>query len=318
MGRCSLISPGDERATAVEGSNAYRASIDVCVCTFHRPAVIETLRSIAAQSLAPTRIIVIDNAVEPEADELIRQIAPSLGLPVIYVHAPARNISIARNAALQAANADWIAFIDDDETAQPHWLAALIATAEDGAFDAVLGPVDAVYTADAPRWLRTIDAHSTRPVLTNGEIRKGYAGNVLIRRAAVARLGLRFDTALGRTGGEDDTFFLSLTDAGGRIGFAATAQVFEPVPAGRTKLGWLLRRSFRNGQTHGSRLIEQHSRGGARAGQLLVAAAKTVTCLGAVVAAFPSPARRGRWLLRAALHMGAVARLAGRRELEMY
>jgi hypothetical protein len=40
-----------------------------------------------------------------------------LSLDCLYVHAPARNISIARNACLDAADAPLIAFIDDDETA---------------------------------------------------------------------------------------------------------------------------------------------------------------------------------------------------------
>ena len=49
-------------------------------------------------------------------------------LQITYVHAPARNISRARNACLALATAPLIAFIDDDEVASPQWLAALMDT----------------------------------------------------------------------------------------------------------------------------------------------------------------------------------------------
>lgn len=291
--------------------------VEVCVCTFHRPEVVETLRSIAAQTLAPRRIIVVDNAVEPEAADRVAAAARDLGVAISYVHAPARNISLARNAALDAATAEWIAFLDDDETAAPGWLDALLAKGRAEGLDAVLGPVDAVYGPEAPAWQKAMDLHSTRPVVSGGEIRKGYAGNVLLRRASIEFRGLRFDLALGRTGGEDDCFFHALTDSGGRIGFAQDALAWEPVPQGRTRLSWLLRRSFRGGQTHGTRLASGRG-GGGRLAQAALAAAKAAACLVAMTASLGSPARRGGWLLRAALHLGVVARLAGRRELELY
>ncbi|WP_368855023.1 glycosyltransferase family 2 protein, partial [Klebsiella pneumoniae] len=45
----------------------------------------------------------------------------------------------------------------------------------------------------------------------------GRSGNVLFRRARVERLGLRFDPALGKTGGEDTDFFHRLHRAGAVI-----------------------------------------------------------------------------------------------------
>ena len=65
----------------------------------------------------------------------------------------------------------------------------------------MLGPVNAVYGEDAPGWIARGDFHSTRPAPgVGGRILKGYAGNVLIRRRTIERLGLRFDLALGRQG----------------------------------------------------------------------------------------------------------------------
>jgi succinoglycan biosynthesis protein ExoM len=294
--------------------------VDVGVCTYRREAVAETLQSLGRQALPAgvrMRVIVADNDAEPAAERRVRLAAEGAGLDLAYVHAPERNISIARNACLDAASGDWLAFLDDDETAAPRWLATLLAEAARGGWDAVLGPVKAVYEAGAPAWLAAGDFHSTAPVVVRGRILKGYAGNVLIRRAAVQRLGLRFDERLGRQGGEDDDFFYRLTDAGGTIGFAPDAVAFEPVPPARASLAWLLKRSFRTGQTHGARL-ESRTSGPARLAELGLAAAKGGACLAGAAVQAPFPAGSRRWLVRGALHAGAAARLAGLRELELY
>jgi succinoglycan biosynthesis protein ExoM len=293
------------------------APVDVCICTFHRPAVVEAILSAARQVPPPARILVIDNAETPEAAARVADAQALCAPPVVYVHAPSRNISLARNAALDAAQAEWLVFLDDDETAQPGWLAALLAQARASGADAVLGPVDAVYPPDAPAWIRALDSHSTRPVRTGGVIAKGYAGNAMLRRATVSRLRLRFDLALGRTGGEDDRFFLDLTDAGGAIAYAPDARALEPAPPQRLSLRWLLKRSFRSGQSHGARLLRRPGPGG-RAGQVLLASAKAAACLAGALGNVLHTANRNRWLLRGALHAGVVARLAGRPELQMY
>jgi succinoglycan biosynthesis protein ExoM len=296
------------------------ATVDVGVCTFRRPAVAETLASLAAQALpagVTLRAIVADNEETPEARERVLAAAEAHGLAVTYVHAPARNICIARNAILEAADAAWLAYLDDDETATPGWLAALLAEAEAGGWDAVLGPVKAVYDGQAPPWIAAGDFHSTGPVMNGGRILKGYAGNVLIRRDTLERLGLRFDLALGRQGGEDDDFFYRLTDAGGTIGYAEDALAYEPVPPQRASLKWLMKRSFRTGQTHRARLSARHA-GVKRLAQTGLAAAKGGACLAGAAATALSPTRRSRWLVRGALHAGVVARLAGVRELQLY
>jgi succinoglycan biosynthesis protein ExoM len=234
------------------------------------------------------------------------------------VHAPSRNISIARNACLDAAAGEWIAFLDDDEIASPSWLSSLIAEAEREQWDAVLGPVQAVYAQTAPAWIRAGNFHSTEPVFVHGRIETGYTGNVLIRRGLITREGLRFRADLGRSGGEDEDFFNRLRDAGGRIGFARTGLAYEAIPSTRTTLRWLLRRSFRSGQTYGARLCARSGSVVERSRALLIAAAKAGVCAVAAVSYMPIATRRNRFLTRAALHCGVVARLAGVKELKLY
>jgi len=307
------IRPGAEARVATP-------RVDICICTYKRADVVDALRTVAQQQGTHEmryRVIVADNAERPEAREMIVDAAHALGLELLYVHAPARNISIARNACLDAASAEWVAFIDDDEQATPHWLAALMREAKQGDWDAVLGPVQAIYPDSIPHWIQHGDFHSTRPVYVRGRIETGYTGNVLIRRSLVEREKLRFRNELGRSGGEDVDFFYRLRDAGGLIGFARDAIAMESVPPTRASLAWLLKRNFRAGQTHGARLAVR-SHGVARVFELCKASAKAVVCTLGAAAYAAAPARRNRYLTRAGLHCGVVARLAGMSEISFY
>lgn len=295
---------------------AHPADIDVCICTYERPEIVETLTALFHQAdLAPARfrVIVADNSRTGSARELIERAAAVFGFDLAYVHAPAANISIARNACLDAANAEWIAFVDDDERPVRIWLAELFGEARRGGWAAVQGPVIAAYPDTAPAWLVQGDFHSALPVWKNGAIRTAFSGNILFRRALAERENLRFRIDLGRTGGEDEDFFDRFRAAGGTFGFAPRAICFERVSPSRTNLRWLLRRNFRAGQSHGARLL----RAGGWAKQVVLAFAKALVCA-ARAGLSHSTVPRNRALVRAALHTGALARLCGVNEIETY
>jgi succinoglycan biosynthesis protein ExoM len=293
------------------------STVDICVCTFRRPHLRNTLLSIAALDAEGivARVIVADNDHTPSAQAIVEAAAAELPFGVKYLHSPASNISIARNACLEAVDAEYVAFIDDDELSSPRWLRELLTVAQATAADAVLGPVAAVYNAASPRWLIRGDFHSTVPVFVNGSIHTGYTCNVLIRwRPPIA--ALRFDTALGRSGGEDTDFFYRLHDLGGTIVHAPLALVFEPVPPEREKMSWLLRRRLRSGQTHGARLARPGVIG--RTIVALPSAAKVCFCLYMALATALSPVAWRRNLLRATLHVGVLAGIMGARQAVHY
>ena len=106
--------------------------VTIGICTYRRASVVDTIVSLAAQILPPKtslRVVVADNDSEPEARDRVFAAAAEWAVDVTYIHAPARNICIARNACLEAATGDWVAFLDDDETASPGWLGALLTEA---------------------------------------------------------------------------------------------------------------------------------------------------------------------------------------------
>jgi succinoglycan biosynthesis protein ExoM len=295
--------------------------VDVCVCTMQRESLSATIDSLGAQVLPSGlffRLIVADNDETPSARERAEQAAAAAGLTLTYVHCPARNISLARNACLEAATAEWVAFIDDDEIAAPGWVAQLVAAAHRTKADVVLGPVKAVYPPGTPGWMRKGDFHSTKPVLVNDRIITGYTCNVLMKRQAPALRGQRFRVDLGRSGGEDTEFFHRVAQAGGTIVFAPHAVVEEPVEPARARLPWLLRRRFRSGQTHGELLLSASPPAVDKARQAAIAGAKMTTCFAAAVATGPGSVKSLSWFLRGILHAGVVARLVGRQGITLY
>jgi succinoglycan biosynthesis protein ExoM len=304
----------------MSGKSSQALRIDVCVCTYRRRELEDTLLSIGALTVpanAAIRVIVADNDIVPSARARVYALAARIPFDVVYVHCPASNISIARNACLENSTGDFLAFIDDDETASPEWLTELMAVAEATEADAVLGPVLAVYSAGAPAWMKRGDFHSTAPVWVRGEIITGYTCNVLLRRASPHVVGCRFNLALGRTGGEDTEYFTQLHQAGGTIAFSSQATVYEPVPRNRTQFSWLAKRRFRMGQTHG-RLVGERRRGLGVVRQIGLAAAKASYCFAAAAGFAIVPERRNRSILRGIMHSGVVSGLLGVREIRQY
>jgi succinoglycan biosynthesis protein ExoM len=294
--------------------------VDICVCTYRRPELEDTLLSIAAMRLpegARIRVIVADNDDVPSARDRVYRLASHLPFEISYVHCPASNISIARNACLDLATGDFLAFVDDDETVSPDWLAELLRCAADTGAEAVLGPVRAVYGEDAPGWMKRGDFHSTLPVRVAGEIRTGYTCNLLLGRSSPRLAGSRFNLALGRSGGEDTEYLTRLHQAGGTIAFAPRALVLEKVPADRTRFSWLARRRLRMGQTHG-RILSEKAAGAALAWRAGLASAKSAYCFAVAALLFFHAERRNRSILRGIMHAGVVSGLSGMREIVQY
>src|SRR4051794_39642135 len=125
--------------------NGEPIRIDVCICAFaRRDGLRRCLQSLAEQVDAPPfRVRVADNHVQPSVASWIASDIAALPFELQVLHAPHSNIAVARNALVQAADAEWIAFLDDDEIAEPSWLATLYTARDTG--DVVFGPVRALY-----------------------------------------------------------------------------------------------------------------------------------------------------------------------------
>lgn len=250
----------------------------VCVPTFRRPEMLErTLRSLAAQRNAgPFAVIVVENeGTQREgaarASELFAQ-GLFEGLVIVE---PRQGNCKAYNAAWRCALTRLpalrqIAGIDDDEEAEPGWLAAFLRAAESAPAELFGGSVTPRFEDPTRAWLGAhpiFRSHYTAsgpiPVLFS-------SANYLIRREAFARLGYPFlDESFDFTGGGDSDFFTRARAAGMRFWWVQEAAQRETMPARRTEDDWIRARGHRNGAI--SARIERRRLPG-RAGRLRVLA----------------------------------------------
>jgi succinoglycan biosynthesis protein ExoM len=290
--------------------------LTVCICTFRRPSVLSAISGIAKQSELPNlkvRILVVDNDSEPTARNIVTEFRSRTDIHVDYKHVPGQNISVARNAGLDATVTPWLVFVDDDEYASTNWLAELVAS-RDGV-NAVFGPCEAIYGDGTPDWIRQGDYHSNR-ITERGRITTGYTSNVLIDMAFVRRHGLRFDPELGRTGGEDTMFFHAMYRKGGVLKYAPNAVVYERVIPSRANVRWVVWRRYRAGQT---RALVSYRCDPAEYSRLsLTAPFKVVVCVVISGLMIPRRARAIWWLMRGVFHLGTISYALGIRVHDEY
>lgn len=235
--------------------------VSVLVVTFFREQFLRrTLLSCLAQrgiDLSEVELIAVDGSPSGSARAIVAEIEEAtrpLGTTVRYIHEPRPGISHSRNAGVHAASGDLIAVIDDDEEAEPHWLARLVDCQARFGADVVVGPVYPMFELDRAsrdpywRWYFTSDSHQP-----SGEIAKwGAPGthNCLFVKRTCCVTDEPFDPALGLTGGEDMRFFHSVIARGGKVVWCADAIVNEFIPAARSRWRYALRRQLRESQLH--------------------------------------------------------------------
>ncbi|MFZ5790041.1 MAG: glycosyltransferase family 2 protein [Pseudomonadota bacterium] len=283
------------------------SAVSIVICTFNRPQLLQqAICSCVAQQLPDgisIEILVVDNSPDANASVLVRQVAETSPVAVRYVSEPRPNIARARNAGIAASAAPYIAFLDDDEEASPHWIAGMVATMERTGADVVFGSVlprfetggPPAWDPDARQFTRDMGLPdgAPAPLMATRSSRGGGTGNCLIRRATCIRGTEPFDPAFGETGGEDTDFFLGLAGRGCRFVWCSEAPVREFVPADRTSLDYMARRTFRQNQSY-VRLRVKNSRHPGLMTLNLMARGAVQLCLWAFLDLVHRAARRTR------------------------
>ena len=222
---------------------ATAPAITVVVCTRERPgALARCLDSLLAQQYPAVRVLVVDNAPVTGATAEVVRAAARRG-DVEYLLEPRAGLSFARNAAVAAAPGQILAWIDDDEVADVHWLAEVArALADHPDADVVSGViVPAELETRAQLWFEQFGGHSKgrgfRPdVFSPATAHRqsplyplppfGTGANMTFRPGVIERIG-GFDTALGAgtpaMGSEDTLAFTQVLVGGGTIVYQPTA-----------------------------------------------------------------------------------------------
>jgi succinoglycan biosynthesis protein ExoM len=227
--------------------------VAVCALTFRRPRgltrLVEGLRKLEIPDDAEVYLVVVDNDPEGSACHQIRAAQESFPWPVRYVVEPHPGIPAARNTAVRVADdADFVAFIDDDEVPDRRWLKELLVVQKHTAADVVTGPVLPDFEQDPPKWI-VRGGFFDRPRFPTGErINWATTSSVLIARRLL-EIAEPFNTDMQRTGGSDTHFFMRSVMEGATIVWADEALVSETIPETRMSASWIVRREYRRGNT---------------------------------------------------------------------
>jgi succinoglycan biosynthesis protein ExoM len=275
--------------------------VTVCLCTYKRETLNETLASLIAQRLPSgcrLEVVVVDNDAEETGRATCEKFRHSQSdVEVRYFVNPERNLAAVRNSTIELAKGDYLAFIDDDEWAEPDWIAALLSAIEEYGADVVFGPVMVHYPEESPDWIVSgdmfgKDKHRTGQVLT-----KGATSNALLKAHWVRDRGIRFDAEFGKSGGEDTDFFHRIHKLGAHLVFDNRAVVSETVEKHRLNLDYLKKQNIRIGQTHWHYLwSKQSGLAFMKTGAFVLAQVVAAGCFALVSMPF-GKSRYARWYL---------------------
>jgi succinoglycan biosynthesis protein ExoM len=240
---------------------AQKPRICAAVITFRRPRMLQALLASFSELRVPEGMelsfLVIDNDAQRAAAPTVATFAAQMGrAEVHYVVESEPGIPFARNRAVaeaQAMGASYLAFLDDDETADPDWLIELAGAIRSRGLELIGGPVRCADWVEAspPGWWRRLVFEGIRSRYASKErsasrrLRQGAEGDIvivtnnwLLDLAWQKRTGLRFDESLRETGGSDVLFYRMAKKLGIRSGWCETAIVRERVPLSRASFAY--------------------------------------------------------------------------------
>ena len=237
----------------------------MCIATYQRPEglkrLLEGLNKLAFDwcETPDLKIIVVDNDSAGHARALCEELRSSLRWPLKCSIEPRRGIPYARNrsvACAQEEHVDFVAFLDDDEVPEPSWLDELLFVQRLYDADVVGGPVLPHFTVPVPTWMTNAGFFERRRLPTGSLVDWAGTNNVLVRSQVFENMDKIFDERFALSGGSDRDFFTRAHQRGYKIVWADDALVYEWVPESRAKIGWLLQRHYRYGNTHSLRNVE--------------------------------------------------------------
>lgn len=237
--------------------------ISVCVCTYQRPQglqrLLDSLRAISVPEGVALELLVVDNDGTASGRLAFEQGTAGWPWPARYVVSPRSGVGYARARCVEEARGEWVAYIDDDEWAEPQWLAELWRAASAFRADGVFGPVLASFEQAPPDSLvrSGVYARARRATGTALSWSQCASGNALFRRRLYFESG-GFNPAFAQSGSEDVDFFWRCLERNARFVWCDEAVAHEAVPPVRTSMAYLRRRAYREGQNYVRLVAHRH------------------------------------------------------------
>lgn len=201
-------------------------TFSVVICTYKRPDFLEkAIASVFALNYPKDKyeIIIVNNDSPDNTEEVIRQNAGRSPVAFSSYVEKRNGISFCRNLGVEKAKHEFVAFLDDDETASPDWLAIFNAIINEHHALVVCGRVDRALEPNfvLPPWFegQYLKGFFTLDYCAHGRQEKVFrirypnhfgTGNSAYAKRLFAHFG-NFDVKLGRDGktlrSGEDTYF---------------------------------------------------------------------------------------------------------------
>ncbi len=224
--------------------------IAVILCTYNRSQFLARALESVARSEVPEsvhwEVLVVDNNSRDETRSVVEEFCRRDPSRFRYLFEPKQGKSYALNSGCQAANADVLAFMDDDVEVDPHWLHNLTVPFTCGEWVGTGGCILPERGFVPLRWMDVRDRYGLAPLAMfdlgdePGELRESPFGtNMAFRKEMFAKHG-GFRTDLGPQSGseirnEDSEFGSRLLAAGERLWYQPTAVVYHAIPQDRVR-----------------------------------------------------------------------------------
>jgi glycosyltransferase involved in cell wall biosynthesis len=214
----------------------------------------QCIASLKRQTLEPKEIILV---LDPN-ERLLRFFKSRMPHDVKIVVSDTYGLSSARNKGVQRASGEIVAFVDDDATADKHWLENLTRNFADQSVMGVGGFIKPRWWRTRPKWFPEelywlIGCSYKGGPQRRSEIRNPIGCNMSFRKAVFDRVGY-FRSDVGRVGktltaSEETDFSIRLLRSipNSKIIYEPSAVVFHKVSEGRQKLIYLWKRSYSEG-----------------------------------------------------------------------
>lgn len=254
--------------TAAENAGSL-TSLTVAICTHNHGQRLRRTLGGLPQLIPPDcpwNVLIVDNASTDGTHQLLATgdwRTPNIDVSV--VRESKLGVSNARNRAIQEATGEYIVFMDDDETPDPHWLRAYERIILAQRPDAMGGRIDVMFEdGRRPAWLHDELLgflgklnHGSNCRRLEGPDTPIFTGNSAYRREVFAFVG-DFDTTLGRkgsinTGGEDTEIYRRMIFSGCSVWWVPDAVIHHRIQATKLRRGYFLDLHFRQGRSEGMR-----------------------------------------------------------------
>jgi glycosyltransferase involved in cell wall biosynthesis len=222
-------------------------SLTIAVCTRDRAGqlrnALSSLARLELDRICRPEFLIVDNASGDDTEAVARDFIAHVHVPARYVHEPTIGFASARNRATRESLTEWLAFLDDDEVADPHWARELLSCAARHRVKVVGGAVALNLNGNPEllgRFCRKLfgdtTGHATeRPF--DRHFQPG-AGNLLVHRS-VFDSGIRFGTETPAYGdqhrGEDTRWFHRALQCGISMWYTPRAVVTHVIDAERLR-----------------------------------------------------------------------------------